>query len=155
MNETDFVTEEMLYPIVQDVFTNMFGIPVESKGTVPEVRIEGRACLCSISITGAWNGNVLVQCTDELAREIGTVMFGSDADTISKPEVRDAMGEITNMVGGNLKRVLPSPSSLSLPSVMFGSDISWKVPGPANIRIFCILVSGKLLVVTIVKRAPT
>ena len=152
MSAENFVTEEMLHPILEDIFSTMFGMPMEAKGQVSEVHIDGRACLCSISITGTWNGIVLVQCSDALAKEIGTVMFSSDAETISKAEIKDAMGEITNMVGGNLKRILPGPSVLSLPNVMFGSDLSWKVPGPADICIFCVLISGMLLIVTIVRR---
>jgi chemotaxis protein CheX len=147
------VDVELLNTILSEIFTTMLGLSISSTETVPEISFLGRACLCSISITGTWNGNVIVQCSDELARELGAGMFGMEKDAIEKAEVRDAMGEITNMIGGNLKKNLPGPSSLSLPNVMFGSDVSWKVPGPANIQIFKAIICEKILAVTVVKRA--
>jgi chemotaxis protein CheX len=146
------VDVELLNAVLSDIFTTMLGFSISSAETVPEITFLGRACLCSISITGTWNGNVIVQCSEELAREMGAGMFGMEVDAISKAEVRDAMGEVTNMVGGNLKKNLPGPSSLSLPNVMFGSDVSWKVPGPANIRIFKSIICEKVFAVTVVKR---
>jgi len=45
-------------------------------------------------------------------------------------DVRDALGELANMLAGNLKSVLPSGVVLSMPSVIEGSDYSlrnlWK-----------------------------
>jgi chemotaxis protein CheX len=39
-------------------------------------------------------------------------------------DVRDSMGELANMPGGNLKSVLPHGAVLSMPSVVEGSDYS-------------------------------
>jgi len=44
-------------------------------------------------------------------------------------DVRDAMGEIVNMVGGNLKSVLPHGVALSMPSVVQGRSYSLRVCG--------------------------
>ena len=41
----------------------------------------------------------------------------------------DAMGEIVNMIGGNLKSVLPHGVGLSLPSVVKGKDYAWRICG--------------------------
>ena len=46
-------------------------------------------------------------------------------------EVVDALGEIANMVGGNVKSMLPGPSTLSLPSVVQGQ---LSVPGTRMVR---------------------
>jgi CheY-specific phosphatase CheX len=39
------------------------------------------------------------------------------------------MGELANMIGGNLKSVLPRGASLSMPSVVEGSKYSVRVCG--------------------------
>jgi chemotaxis protein CheX len=44
-------------------------------------------------------------------------------------DVRDTMGELANMLGGNLKSVLPRGVVLSMPSVVEGSDYSLRVCG--------------------------
>jgi chemotaxis protein CheX len=58
-------------------------------------------------------------------------MFELAADEISPSEISDALGEIANMMGGNVKALLPGPATLSLPSVTEGSDYSITVPGAA------------------------
>jgi chemotaxis protein CheX len=44
-------------------------------------------------------------------------------------DVCDALGELANMIGGNLKSVLPRGVSLSLPSVVQGNSYSLRVCG--------------------------
>jgi chemotaxis protein CheX len=44
-------------------------------------------------------------------------------------DVRDVMGELANMVAGNLKSLLPKGVDLSMPSVVVGSDYSLHVCG--------------------------
>jgi CheY-specific phosphatase CheX len=56
-------------------------------------------------------------------------MFGTSPDTLRNGDVEDALGELTNMVAGNLKIVLPRPCQLSLPAVVEGIDYRVIVPG--------------------------
>jgi chemotaxis protein CheX len=42
-------------------------------------------------------------------------------------DVCDAFGELANMIGGNLKAVLPHPVHLSMPSVVQGADYSMHI----------------------------
>jgi chemotaxis protein CheX len=44
-------------------------------------------------------------------------MFAMSEDELTEAEIRDAVGEIVNMVGGNLKGIVEGDSSLSLPCV--------------------------------------
>ena len=44
-------------------------------------------------------------------------------------DVRDVMGELANMVAGNLKSLLPRGVDLSMPSVVEGSDYALRVCG--------------------------
>lgn len=68
-------------------------------------------------IHGAWEGAVLLECDRDLARQAAAVMFERDAAQVSEHDLRDAIGELINMVGGNIKSLLPAPSELSLPVV--------------------------------------
>ena len=45
--------------------------------------------------------------------------------------IRDVLGELANMIGGNLKCVLSQGIQLSMPSVIDGSDYSLRVCGVA------------------------
>ncbi len=48
-------------------------------------------------------------------------MFDAAVEDVSPADVLDAVGELVNIVGGNLKGMLPSPTGLSLPSVTDGT----------------------------------
>jgi len=80
-----------------------------------------------VQITGAWDGAVVVRCTEDLAKRCASAMFSTDSTTPA--EVRDALGEIVNMIGGNVKSLLPGPSKLSLPAIAEGIDYQMSVPG--------------------------
>lgn len=82
-----------------------------------------------VHLTGIWNGAVLLECSRELAccfaaRFLSTAM-PHDVDEV----VLDVLGELANMIGGNLKCVLMHGIGLSMPSVVNGSDYSLRVCG--------------------------
>ena len=44
-------------------------------------------------------------------------------------DVRDTLGELANMIAGNLKALLPFGVAISMPSVVEGSDYSLRICG--------------------------
>lgn len=74
-----------------------------------------------VDITGAWQGKVLVETTRSHARVAAARMFAVESSSLDEAEVGDALGELTNMVGGNVKGLLLVLTRLSLPSVLDGS----------------------------------
>lgn len=79
---------------------------------------DGESVVAAVAISGAWNGHVVVSSTAPAARRMAAAMFGHDAGAVSDDEVADAFGEIANILGGNVKSLLPEPSVLSLPQVV-------------------------------------
>lgn len=80
-----------------------------------EVRFAG-----CVTISGAWNGALIIECDERTAARIGSAMLDTDAEELGEDDLRDVIGELANVIGGNLKALLPQPSSLSLPSVAHG-----------------------------------
>jgi chemotaxis protein CheX len=82
-------------------------------------------------------------------------MFQGDGDP-ADDEVCDAFGELTNMVAGNIKALLPAPSSISLPTVAFGSHYDLIVVGtePVQTAAFTTTAGGRALplVVSLLQR---
>lgn len=76
----------------------------------------------SVTIKGEWNGMVVLNLTAAGARLVTCGMLGMDPETdeASDADVVDAVGELVNMVGGNVKSLVPGPSQLSLPLVATG-----------------------------------
>jgi chemotaxis protein CheX len=59
---------------------------------------------------------------------------------------------MTNMVGGNIKTLLPEPSRLSMPSVTKGSDYMFSVGGGEIVSQLSFSCEGKPFQVAVIER---
>jgi chemotaxis protein CheX len=115
--------------VVEGVFTGMLGFGlVRTHGDTLPVPGEARF-IGTVHITGAWSGSVVVECPEPFGRIVAASMFGSEPGDVSDDELVDVIGELANMTGGNVKALLVGDSSLSLPTVVRGSDFRVTVPG--------------------------
>lgn len=70
-----------------------------------------------VQITGEWQGTVTLYAPKQLGKKVAGSMYAMDESEMDDQQVQDVMGEITNMIAGNIKSLLPTPCSISLPSV--------------------------------------
>jgi hypothetical protein len=71
-----------------------------------------------VEVVGPWTGSVVLSCLPETATELTRALLGGHAPAELGPEdVEDALGELANVLGGNVKALLPGPSALGLPEV--------------------------------------
>jgi chemotaxis protein CheX len=105
-----------------------------------------------INITGAWAGAVVLQVPEAVARRAAAVMFELDADVASLEDMQDAVGELTNMTGGNVKALLDGQCALSLPAVVEGRDYSVRVPGSEPVTRVSFDLEGEAFVVSLLTR---
>lgn len=70
-----------------------------------------------VQITGEWQGTVTLYAPKDLGKKIAASMYAMEEPEIDDQMIQDVMGEITNMIAGNIKSLLPTPCSISLPSV--------------------------------------
>lgn len=117
-------TQQDLGPVIEQIVENVFQTMMEmevhrSDAPWPD---GGEVITASISLTGAWKGAVMVECSLHDALLFGSRMLGIDPSQEFNEDMRDALGELANMVGGNLKSILPPGVELSLPSVVWGAD---------------------------------
>ena len=83
----------------------------------------------AVYYAGPWKGAVLVQCNREQAREFTARLMGIPKPDEINDDVRDAVGELTNILGGNLKPILPHGVGLSMPSVVEGYPTALRICG--------------------------
>jgi chemotaxis protein CheX len=74
----------------------------------------------SVTVTGAWDGRVVVTFSQLAAQRATAALLGLDSDEVSAADVMDAVGELVNIIGGSVKSLMPQPTVLSLPSVRSG-----------------------------------
>ncbi|MBI3410974.1 MAG: chemotaxis protein CheX [Planctomycetes bacterium] len=106
-----------IHQVVEGVWETVLNLRAE-----PEVAANGgipaREFLrCRVDFSGAWHGAITLDCPTALARQAAGIMFDLDAAACTDEDTRDALAELGNVVGGNLKTLLPAPCSLSLPNV--------------------------------------
>lgn len=82
-----------------------------------EAPLPGRVLSAALRLSGAWSGAVLLQCPEGHAAAAAAAMFAREPAQLSDGDARDAVGELANIVAGNIKSLLPAPCELSLPSV--------------------------------------
>lgn len=68
-----------------------------------------------VDVHGSFAGSVTVGCSEGLARRLAARMFGVPEARVTADEQRDAIRELSNVVAGNLKALLPPPSEIGLP----------------------------------------
>ncbi len=110
----------LLTQLVAAVWDSTLGFPIlpRQEHHDPEQELDALPALTgTLHITGTWEGTVAMSCAATFAAKCGAVMHGRIATELTSIEVQDAWGELVNMVGGNLKALLPPPSYLSLPTV--------------------------------------
>ncbi len=112
-----------LLAVTEDVWMALVG---EDATLTPRVVPAGSgfdvaAWSAATTISGEWQGVVTVELSESLARDLTVTMLDLDAgDAVADGDVADAVGEVVNMIGGNVKSLMPGPSALSLPAVAAG-----------------------------------
>lgn len=149
------VHEEEIFQIVQSIWMSILDLEIRLDSSADGRLKErgGRTLTGCVQLTGDFEGAVLLDCTGEVARHVAGVMFEEQPDALSIAEVQDALGELTNMVAGNIKPLLSGSSRLSLPSVVEGADYTLIVPGSRALLQVGLQCEGEPLLVTLAERS--
>lgn len=122
-------TLDILHTLVErhtvSVLGTMLGVTVDGDGPAPEPAHAGGAVVALVGLTGSWNGTGVVSCSGSLARRLSGRMLMTEFDAVNA-DVLDAMGEIANMVVGNVKEDLApdlGPIAISTPTVIHGDGL--------------------------------
>jgi len=113
--------------ITQEIWASVLEDAGELVAEPLDLKHPDDAVLAFIEITGHWQGSVRISSSLRIARHIAAGMFGKSESDVQDDELSDAVGEFTNIVGGNIKALFPAPCNLSLPGVAgigtFGDEL--------------------------------
>lgn len=109
--------EREVVSIAQGVWSTVLGLELRRQDDGAG-RDAGPAVVGSVTISGAFEGRVTLRCAAPLAARATSILFGVDPAAATPDLSRDVVGELTNVLGGNIKALLPGPSRLSLPTVV-------------------------------------
>jgi CheY-specific phosphatase CheX len=111
--------------VAESVFETMLSRSIkviESPGAGPASPVTA-----AIYYAGRWQGALLLECSEQQAREWSARLMGVPEPTPT--DARDGLGELTNVLAGNLKPLLPPGVGISIPSIVEGTDYSLRVCG--------------------------
>ena len=113
---TDLLDEETVQSIAQEAWSALVGddeFLVPLPGGLPDDALSSW-----VDIVGPWNGTVVLTTGRGTAEELARCLLAEHAPPVlDEEDITDGMGELANVVGGNIKAVLPGPSVLGLPEV--------------------------------------
>jgi flagellar motor switch protein FliN len=108
------------------VFDTMLSLKLEPMEAVASGSLTGIRDVSSVCFAGDATGIVSVHVPEDLARIMAAKMLGMEPEEIEgHAEIEDLLGELGNIVGGNLKSALTDAGlrcALSTPSFTTGSD---------------------------------
>lgn len=146
------ITQEEIVVIAQSVLGTMLHIEAMPEQQLSEVSGTDATFTGCVQISGNWQGAVLVQGTSQLERILASVFFELPEADVTEADIRDAIAEITNMIGGNIKGQVPSPSYLSIPSVTVGSDFNFHLAGATVLSLAVLDCHGEPLRIVLCER---
>lgn len=113
-----------LEKVTEDVCQAMLDLPLSATDSVDSEP----ATVAAVTITGEWNATLEVATCKEASATIASVMFATPANEVTDEEIADAIAEVANMIGGNLKGQMGGECNLSIPCV--GNSL-WDSPTEA------------------------
>lgn len=118
---------QSLTDAVKEVFTSMLGteISIWEEQTEPVLPTPHDGVLSIIGLAGQWVGSGVLFCQSRTACDLSTRLLMTEVTEVND-DVRDAIGEITNMVIGNFKNCLESETvevRISTPTVIDGTHL--------------------------------
>ncbi len=147
--------DRLLVQLVASVWASMLELPILPREEPEDLDNDPRfqpALIGIVRITGAWQGSVAMSCRPSFAAECGAMVFRKNPAELDPSEVTDAWGEPVNMVGGNLKAMLPPVSQLSLPEVRENPTFSFREPQTKVFNELTFACLGKRLRVTVLQK---
>lgn len=122
----DNIVEDIV-SCTNEVFATMIPMEIKTDGSFYQKEdMIATDVISLVSFTGEHSGIIAVFSSKEMALKITSNMLGIEVTGIDK-DVKDAMGELTNMIAGNVKnKVFETFGTmhLSVPIVIAGADLS-------------------------------
>ncbi len=110
-----------------EIFETMIMLDI-TVGDPLEENVSSFKCSVSgvIGLAGTCKGMLAVHAPDDVAKAITSSFLGMEVEEVND-DVTDAIGELSNMLAGNIKMVLDEAGkdvTLSIPSCIYGEEYS-------------------------------
>ncbi len=125
INSIDFKT--FLSNSTNEIFDTMLSMEVEAVDSEQNLIKDSNRIVGSVGFAGDVSGCMNIHVDSDLAKIITGNMLGEDPEDVGEEEIIDVVGELSNMIGGDVKSRLCDaglPCSLSIPTTTSGKDFN-------------------------------
>ena len=144
--------EEEIFEVTAATWQSMLGLDIGPRALPATMGPVEGYFTGKVEIAGAWTGAVLLHGSRQLAQAAAAVIFSQDVGETSEQDSLDAMYELTNIIRGNIKSLLPEPCQLSLPTVEGTTDQHLRVLGMVRMNELVFDCQGEPLFVSVWQR---
>lgn len=145
--------ETKIRSVVRDVWSTQLDLRILDVEGPPPLPASPTVT-AAIHISGDFHGAVRLECSRILIRRAAAIMFATTEDNLSLDDERDVVGELTNVVAGNIKALLPGSNSISLPTIIEGSDYRVSTLNIESSDEFGFTLDGEAMIVTVLEHGP-
>jgi flagellar motor switch protein FliN len=110
---------------IMDTFKTMLSMDLAKVGMVTDEGLDEQRYVAGVNFAGEVVGNLCIHASREFACLVTGAMLGMESDQVEEEELKDVLGELTNIVSGNLKSDFLDAELacvISTPAITRGSD---------------------------------
>jgi chemotaxis protein CheX len=123
LEEAGVEINEKIIGAAKEIFSQMVMMPISVNGDCLNTFTALSDCISGIiGLAGTHKGVLAIHIPQKVAMAITSTFLGMDVAEVNE-DVEDAVGELANMLGGNVKSILSANGrdiELSLPSTIIG-----------------------------------
>jgi len=142
--------ESQIRSIVRSVWSTQLGLEIQDvEGPVQPS--PSQTLTAAIHISGDYHGGIRLECSRAVVRRAASIMFDLPAERLTDDDERDVIGELANVVTGNIKALIPGTNSISLPTIVDGSDYHVSTLDVRSSADFSFTLDGESMTVTVME----
>jgi chemotaxis protein CheX len=135
------------------VCETMLGVKLTDREPAREEEspIHSEGVVSLIGLAGDWAGTGAFRCSSEMAKKLSGHMLMQEFASVDQ-DVLDAIGELTNMILGNVKTTFEEilgPMGLSIPTVIYGRNFTTRSVGRSEWSVIPFELDGEVFEIQI------
>lgn len=142
--------ETQIRSIVRSVWSTLLGLEIQDVEGADQPS-PSATMTAAIHINGDFHGGIRFECSRAIVRRAASIMFDLPAEQLADDDDRDVIGELANVVAGNIKALIPGSNSISLPTIVEGSDYHVSTLDIRSSADFSFTLDGESMTVTVVE----
>lgn len=110
------VDEQRMLSVSKELWNSQLGLTVRPRSAAGDGQDEKTLSSC-VKFSGAWQGAILVECPESIARHAAVMLFADDGEG-GEEDLEAAIKELADMFGKRIRPFLPEETKLSRPSLV-------------------------------------